>query len=118
MTLSSVNFGDVQFLTGHGDFLFAIGSKGGAGLFVQSDCLTEFALCCQGDGFVATRAGNMEFNASAFLRVGLNGPVKEAQRLVILAEFIIDNGSIDIDLPGTPQFVMAYENFASSGSIT
>src|SRR5260370_39034076 len=96
--------------------MFSIQGRGGAWLFVCRDRLTEFALRCQGDRFVATSASNMEFNAFAFLRVAFNGAVKEAQRLLILAEFIVDNGGIDIHLPGTQQLVIAHEHFASGSS--
>src|SRR5450631_2235821 len=78
---------------------------------MQCGCLTELSLCCQCHCFVATRTRNVKINALSQTQIGLNSPIEEVQRLIIVSKLVVNNCRIDIDLSSTQKFVMAHEDF-------
>src|SRR6266849_2882556 len=111
MPLSCINQCDVQFLPGYGNLLSLVVGKSGTSLLMQSYSFTKSAHSRKGYGLVGLSTGYVEFNPFALYSIGFNGTIKESQRLIILARFVVDDCSIYINLPGAQMLSIAYKDF-------
>src|SRR5260370_28194307 len=111
VSLCCVDLGNIQFFSRYRNFLSLVTGKGCAGLFVQGYRLAEPAHGSKCNSFVTSRAGDIELDSFAMLNVCFDGTIEEPQCLLILAQFVVGNRSIDINLPRAQVFTIAPENF-------
>src|SRR5581483_9967551 len=55
---------------------------------------------------------DIEVHSLALQGVGFDSSIKEAQRLIVLSQLIVDDRGIDIDLPGAQQLPIANKDLA------
>ncbi len=117
VALEGIDHSNVQLFSRHIDLLSFVRGEGCSRLLVERDGLAELTQARKRDGLVATCARDMQVNAIAQQQIGLDGAVEEAQGLLMLPQFQVDNARVDIDLPGAQQLVMAHKNLTGNRGI-